>query len=423
MKKILFQTLGCKLNFAESSAIGRELTGSGYTVCNDGEQPDIVVINTCSVTDTADKKGRQLIHKTTKLYPLAFVIVTGCFAQLKGQEISAIPGVDLVLGANEKVNIKTYIDAIEQKNSPRVCVTPTKEISNFRPECSADDRTRHFLKIQDGCNYYCTYCTIPFARGRSRNASIAETIDVARQAIDAGAKEIVLTGVNIGDFGRSTGDKFIDLIRALDNIDAEVRYRISSCEPDLLTDEIIDHVAHSPHFAPHFHIPLQAGSDTVLRLMHRRYDTALFRDKILKIKAVMPDAFIGIDIMTGMRGETRELFDKGTAFISSLPLSRLHVFTYSERANTKALDITPIVPMHERRMRTNELIRISEQKLADFYRSQEGRTARVLWEESKDGTTMSGFTENYVKLSREYDPGRVNKFETVEIEFPKESSE
>jgi len=416
-KKILFQTLGCKLNFAESSAIGHDLLALGYSLCSNGESPDIVIINTCTVTDTADKKGRQLIHRMVRENPNAFIIVTGCYAQLKSSEISTFPGVDLVLGANEKVNITDYIEAINQKNNQRVFVSRPAEIRNFRPECSADDRTRHFLKVQDGCDYFCTYCTIPFARGRSRNASVADTIKVAEQAIAEGAREIVLTGVNTGDFGRSTGESFIDLIKALDNINAAVRYRISSIEPNLLTDEIIDLVAHSTHFAPHFHIPLQSGSDHILELMHRRYTTEFFASKINRIKELMPDAFIGVDVMTGTRGETQELFNEGLHFIESMPFSQIHVFTYSERANTKALDIRPIIPMHERRLRTTQLQQVSDRKLHDFYESQRGKIATVLWEASSDNQTMHGFTENYVRLSRPYNPEMVNVFETVKIDF------
>lgn len=416
-KKILFQTLGCKLNFAESSAIGRDLLNLGYTACSNGESPDIVIINTCTVTDTADKKGRQLIHRMMRENPNAYIIVTGCYAQLKSAEISTFPGVDLVLGANEKVNITDYIEAINKKNEQKVFVSRPAEIRNFRPECSADDRTRHFLKVQDGCDYFCTYCTIPFARGRSRNASIADTIKVAEQAISEGAHEIVLTGVNTGDFGRSTGESFLDLVKALDTIDAPVRYRISSIEPNLLTDEIINLVACSAHFAPHFHIPLQSGSDYVLELMHRRYNTEFFASKIHKIKELMPDAFIGVDVMTGTRGETQELFDEGLRFIESMPFSQIHVFTYSERANTKALDIRPIIPMHERRLRTTQLQKVSDRKLHEFYESQRGKIATALWEASADGKTMHGFTENYVRLSRPYDPEMVNVFEKVKIGF------
>lgn len=415
-KKILFQTLGCKLNFAESSAIGKELTKNGFQVCNKNERPDVVIINTCSVTDTADKKGRQLIHRMVRFYPHAFIIVTGCYAQLKSDEIASFEGVDMVLGTNEKVNIEKFITDIEKKNSAEVHVDKFGQIRNFKPECSADDRTRHFLKVQDGCDYFCTYCTIPFARGRSRNAPISETIKVAEQAIKEGAKEIVLTGVNTGDFGRSTGENFYELIKALDNIEADVRYRISSIEPNLLTDKIVETVALSKHFAPHFHIPLQSGSDEVLRLMKRRYTTEVFAEKIHRVKEMMPNAFIGVDIMTGCRGESEELFIQGMNFIESLPVSQLHVFTYSERANTKALEIRPIIPMHERRVRTNILQEVSDRKLKKFYESQQGLPGRVLWEESKDKKNMAGFTENYVRQIRKYDETKINQFEQITIE-------
>ena len=382
-KKIAFQTLGCKLNFAETSALGRQLKEIGFEKCKANEEADVVIINTCSVTDTADKKGRQMIHRMVKKHPNAYVVVTGCYAQLKPEEIANIEGVDLVLGANEKVILTEFLDSIEKKQHGEYHVVRTAQIRNFRPECSADDRTRHFLKVQDGCDYYCTYCTIPFARGRSRNASIAETVEVAQKAIADGAKEIVLTGVNTGDFGRSTNETFFELIQALDNLDGDVRYRISSIEPNLLTDEIIDFVASSHHFAPHFHIPLQSGSDELLKLMHRKYDTALFAYKINKIKQVMPNAFIGVDVMVGVRGETLELFDECKSFIESLPISQLHVFTYSERAGTKALNITPIVPINERRRRNEILQRVSDAKLKAFYDSQIGKEAIVLWEDSK----------------------------------------
>ncbi len=414
-KKIAFQTLGCKLNFAETSALGRQLREIGFVPCKTNEEADVVIINTCSVTDTADKKGRQMIHRMIKKHPHAYVVVTGCYAQLKPEEIANIEGVDLVLGANEKVILTDFLDNIEKKQQAEYHVVRTAQIHNFRPECSADDRTRHFLKVQDGCDYYCTYCTIPFARGRSRNASIAETIEVAQKAIADGAKEIVLTGVNTGDFGRSTNETFFDLIKALDAIDADVRYRISSIEPNLLTDEIIDFVATSRHFAPHFHIPLQSGSDELLKLMHRKYDTALFAYKINKIKQVMPNAFIGVDVMVGVRGETPELFEKCKSFIESLDISQLHVFTYSERAGTKALNITPIVPMNERRRRNEILQQVSDAKLTAFYNSQQGKEAIVLWEDSKKGDCMHGFTENYVKVECKYDKTKVNTFEKITI--------
>lgn len=430
-KKVAFLTLGCKLNFAETSAIGRQLRQMGFEDCGDGEQADVVVINTCSVTDTADKKGRQMIHRMTARHPGAFVIVTGCYAQLKPDEVAAIKGVDLVLGANEKVHFEDFmqlyskhIDAgstrdtmvdTESVSCGECHRVPTREITNFRPECSADDRTRHFLKVQDGCDYYCTYCTIPFARGRSRSASVEETMLVARQAIAGGAREIVLTGVNTGDFGHGTSESFIDLLRALDAVDADVRYRISSIEPNLLTDEIISFVAASQHFAPHFHIPLQSGADEVLRLMRRRYDIQLFASKIERIKAVMPHAFIGVDVMTGTRGETQRLFDESLRFVESLPVSQLHVFTYSERAGTKALDIRPIVPMGERRRRTNILQEVSDRKLQDFYHLHIGNTDRVLWEEASEGGVMHGFTANYIRLSAPADPTKFDTFEEVTI--------
>lgn len=414
-KKIAFQTLGCKLNFAETSALGRQLKEIGFEKCKANEEADVVIINTCSVTDTADKKGRQMIHRMVKKYPNAYIVVTGCYAQLKPEEIADIEGVDLVLGANEKVVLTDFLNNIEKKQHGEYHVVRTAQIRNFRPECSADDRTRHFLKVQDGCDYYCTYCTIPFARGRSRNASIAETIKIAKKAIADGAKEIVLTGVNTGDFGRSTGETFFELIQALDNLNGDIRYRISSIEPNLLTDEIIDFVASSRHFAPHFHIPLQSGSDEILKLMHRKYDTALFAYKINKIKQAMPNAFIGVDVMVGVRGETFELFEECKTFIESLPISQLHVFTYSERAGTKALNIEPIVPMNERRRRNEILQQVSDAKLKAFYDSQIGKEAIVLWEDSKKGDCMHGFTENYVKVETKYDKNKVNTFEKITI--------
>ena len=416
-KKIAFQTLGCKLNFAETSALGRQLSEIGFVKAKTNEEADVVIINTCSVTDTADKKGRQMIHRMIKKHPNAYIVVTGCYAQLKPEEIANIEGVDLVLGANEKVILPQFLENLDKKQQGEYHVVRTAQIRNFRPECSADDRTRHFLKVQDGCDYYCTYCTIPFARGRSRNASIDETIAVAQQAIADGAKEIVLTGVNTGDFGRSTGETFFDLIKALDAIDADVRYRISSIEPNLLTDEIIDFVANSHHFAPHFHIPLQSGSDELLKLMHRRYDTALFAYKINRIKQVMPNAFIGVDVMVGVRGETLELFNECKQFIESLEISQLHVFTYSERAGTKALSIEPIVPINERRRRNEILQQVSDSKLSTFYQSQQGKDAIVLWEDSKKGDMMHGFTENYVKVECKYDKTKVNTFEKLKIEI------
>ncbi len=415
-KKVAFYTLGCKLNFAETSAIGKDLLNDGYEKCKAGEEADIVIINTCSVTDTADKKGRQAINKMIKTHPNAYVVVTGCYAQLKPEEISNIEGVDLVLGANEKVKLLTFLNDIDtQHEQTNIHVVPTKDIDTFYPIISADDRTRHFIKVQDGCNYYCTYCTIPFARGNSRNASIETTIQVAKEAIDNGAKEIVITGVNTGDFGRTTGETFLDLVKALDAIDPDVRYRISSIEPNLLSDEIIDFVAQSKCFTPHFHIPLQSGSDEILKLMKRRYDTTLFAEKIARIKSVMPNAFIGVDVMVGVRGETLELFEEGKRFIESLPISQLHVFTYSERKGTKALGIKPIVNMHERRERNAILHQVSENKHLTFRQSQRGKKAIVLWEESKNNKTMHGFTENYIKVEMPYIADKINNFQEIII--------
>lgn len=412
-KKIVFQTLGCKLNFAESSSLGKKLLSEGFVRCKKGEQADVVIINTCSVTDTADKKGRQLIHRMIKKYPNAFIVVTGCFAQLKPKDIAEIEGVDMVLGANEKIVLEEFISSVEKKNRAVCHVVKTSEIRNFTPECSADDRTRHFLKVQDGCNYYCTYCTIPFARGRSRSASVAETVAVAEEAIANGAKEIVLTGVNTGDFGFGTQESFFDLIKALDNIDAQVRYRISSIEPNLLTDDIIRFVSKSDKFAHHFHIPLQSGSDELLKLMRRKYDTSLFRYKIELIKSLMPHAFIGVDVMVGVRGETPELFNESKNFISSLDVSQLHVFTYSERAGTKALEIPYIVPIVERKRRNAILQKISDEKLEKFYNENKGRKEYVLWEDSKNKKIMSGFSGNYIKVEAPYNADMINTFTEV----------
>lgn len=414
-KKIVFQTLGCKLNFAESSSLGKKLLSEGFVRCKNGEQADVVVINTCSVTDTADKKGRQLIHRMVKKYPGAFIVVTGCFAQLKPGDIADIEGVDMVLGANEKVVLEDFISNVEKKKHAVCHVVKTAEIRNFIPECSADDRTRHFLKVQDGCNYYCTYCTIPFARGRSRSASVADTVAVAKSAIAQGAKEIVLTGVNTGDFGAGTNESFFDLIKALDGIDANVRYRISSVEPNLLTDDIIRFVASSSKFAHHFHIPLQSGSDELLKLMRRKYDTSLFKYKIDFIKSLMPDAFIGVDVMVGVRGETPELFHESADFIRSLDISQLHVFTYSERAGTKALEIPYVVPMAERKRRNAVLQQISDDKLTGFYESNKGKVGVVLWEDSKNKKTMSGFTSNYIKVEAPYDARLINEFTEITL--------
>lgn len=420
---IRFTTLGCKLNFAESSAIGKALLERGHTRAKSDEQADICIINTCSVTDVADHKGRQAIHRIRRQNPQATLIVTGCYAQLKPQEISQIPGVDYVLGQDAKFHIPELIAQIEQRTSSaevadiRTC--DIRSVEDFHAAYSRDDRTRCFLKVQDGCNYFCTYCTIPLARGKSRNPSIAEVVGEAQRAVDEGAKEIVLTGVNIGDFGRSTGECFLDLLRALDNLRAlesgiGYRIRISSCEPNLLSDAIIDFVAQSQHFAPHFHIPLQSGSNEVLQIMHRRYTRELFEERVSHIRQVMPQAFIGVDCMVGVRGEKAEYFDDYVAFITRLPVSQLHVFTYSERAHTRMLDMDlEVIPSEERHRRSQVLHAISEQKLRDFYAAHKGERATVLWESKREGDRMAGFTENYIKVTTPYDKQKVNTFEEI----------
>lgn len=448
--KIRFVTLGCKLNFAESSAIGKALLQRGHTRAKQGEEADICVINTCSVTDNADHKDRQTIHRIHRQNPNAIIIVTGCYAQLQPEQIAQIEGVDYVLGQNEKYEITQLVDKIERLRdsledaslqdaasgysleAQKIRVANIREVEEFHGAYSKDDRTRCFLKVQDGCNYFCTYCTIPYARGKSRNPAISDIIKDAQEAISQGAKEIILTGVNIGDFGRSTGESFIDLLKALDSLEDGVppterptgysleardyRIRISSCEPNLLTDEIIDFVAQSKHFAPHFHIPLQSGSNEVLSIMKRRYTRELFEERVQHIKQVMPHAFIGVDCMVGVRGETEECFNDYVEFIKRLDVSQLHVFTYSERANTRMLELDVcIVPKAERQRRSKILHEISEEKTRTFYANQTGREAIVLWESKKEGDQMAGFTENYVKVYRPYDKAKVNTFEVIRL--------
>ena len=368
-KKAAYYTLGCKLNFAETSTIGKILSGQGIRKVRPGEKADICVINTCSVTELADKKCRQAIRRIGKQHPGAFIVVTGCYAQLKPEEVAHIEGVNLVLGAEQKLDILRYLEQWGQREgvNGQFFTTPFKDIRKFMPSCSADDRTRHFLKVQDGCDYFCSYCTIPFARGRSRNGSIASLVKQAEEVARQGGKEIVLTGVNIGDFGKTTGETFIDLIRALDEVEGIDRYRISSIEPDLITDEAIAFVAGSKRFVPHFHIPLQSGCDEVLKLMRRRYDTALFRHKVEQIKAMMPDAFIGVDVIVGTRGETDAYFETAHRFIESLDITQLHVFSYSERPGTQALRIDYVVDPKVKHARSQALLDLSERKLRAFY--------------------------------------------------------
>lgn len=394
----VFHTLGCKLNFAETSTVARMFADKGIRRAQTGEVPDVVVVNTCSVTELADKKCRQAIRSFVKKYPQATVIVTGCYAQLKSDEVAAIPGVKIVAGSDQKLLLTQFLEEFVTTHEPRTVVTPLKEMRHFFPSCSRGDRTRYFLKVQDGCDYYCSYCTIPMARGRSRSGTIDELVAQARQVAQEGGKEIVITGVNIGDFGKGREDTFFDLIKALDEVDGIERYRISSIEPNLLTDEIIEWVAQSKRFMPHFHVPLQSGSDEVLKLMRRHYDTALFRAKIEKIRATIPDAFIGVDLIVGARGETPELFEQSRSFIESLDISRLHVFTYSERPGTRALNIDYVVDPREKHRRTRIMLALSEQKLMQFSERFVGTIRPVLLEHSKPGKPMSGFTDNYLKV-------------------------
>lgn len=397
--KAEFHTLGCKLNFAETSTIARIFAERGIRRAQPGEVPDICVVNTCSVTELADKKCRQTIRRLANRYPDAVIVVTGCYAQLKKDEVAAIDGVDIVLGSEQKMEISAYLDRWLATRKPQVEVTPAKDIRAFSPSCSRGDRTRYFLKVQDGCDYFCSYCTIPFARGRSRSGSIESLVVQAREVAAEGGKEIVITGVNIGDFGKNTGESFIDLVRALDAVEGIERYRISSIEPDLLTDEIIDFCARSRAFMPHFHIPLQCGSDTVLRLMRRHYDSALFAHKVEMIKRLIPDAFIGVDLMVGTRGETEELFEESRRFVDGLDITRLHVFPYSERPGTLALrTIDHVVDQHTKSVRAGKMIALSDRKLRAFMQQYAGTVRPVLFEQPQPGMPMHGFTDNYIRV-------------------------
>lgn len=415
-KKAVYYTLGCKLNFAETSTVAQELKRYGVEKAAEGEVADLCVVNTCSVTEMADHKCRQAIHKLVKNHPGSFVVVTGCYAQLKPMEIASTEGVDLVVGAENKGSIIEHIMEGMSNRTTGVLHTPLGKIRSFAPSCSRGDRTRYFLKVQDGCNYYCTYCTIPIARGRSRNGSIASLVEQAREVAAEGGKEIVITGVNIGDFGHSTGETFLDLIRELDKVEGIERYRISSIEPNLLTDEIIDFCAQSRAFMPHFHIPLQSGNDDVLKLMHRHYDTGLFARKVAKIREVMPDAFIGVDVIVGTRGETEEFFADSYRFIEGLDISQLHVFSYSERPGTKALEIPHVVSPSEKHERSQRLIALSNKKLTEFYDRYVGTSRPVLFEHAgKRKAIMTGFTDNYIKVSIGNDDSLDNKLVTTLI--------
>lgn len=414
-KTVAFATLGCKLNFSETSTIARSFEEKGFRRVNSKEKADVYVINTCSVTDTADKKSKTVIRQVARLNPAAFIVVTGCYAQLKPDEAANIEGVDLVIGANDKFNITKYLEKLEKHQEGEVHTCAFGEISEFQHAWSFGDRTRSFLKVQDGCNYFCTYCTIPMARGKSRNPSIKSLVNEARNVAEQGIREVILTGVNIGDFGQSTGETFLELIKALDEIETLGRIRIGSVEPNLLTDEIITYMAESKRIAPHFHIPLQAGTDEVLQLMKRRYTTSLFAHRISKIRELLPDAFIGVDLIAGMNGETAELFEKAFQFINSLDISELHVFPYSERKNTRALKIAGIVPVEERRHRAQLLIKLSEHKLKAFYERNIGKSETVLFENEKSKGFMQGWTANYIKVETPYDPEMINEFRKLKL--------
>lgn len=398
-KKAKYATLGCKLNFSETSTFGKMLGEMGVVAAEEGEKADICLINTCSVTEVADHKCRQVIHRLVRENPSAFVVVTGCYAQLKTESVAKIDGVDLVLGTDEKSNLIQFLsDAWSGKCNEKAFSKKTKDITSFAPSCSRGNRTRYFLKVQDGCDYFCTYCTIPYARGFSRNASIASLVEQARQAAAEGGKEIVLTGVNIGDFGKTTGEDFLSLVKALDEVEGISRYRISSLEPDLISQELIDYCAQSRAFMPHFHIPLQSGSDEVLKLMHRHYDSKLFADKILAIKEAMPDVFFGVDVMVGCRGETPERFEETYNLLQSLPVTQLHVFPYSERPGTSALKIDYVVTEQDKKLRSKRLLELSEQKTHDFYAEHIGKSVEVLFEKANRGKAMHGFTRNYLRV-------------------------
>ena len=415
-KKAKYYTLGCKLNFSETATIERQLQDAGIRTAKAGEIADICIINSCAVTQEAEKKCRQAIHKLVRQNPGAFVVVTGCYAQLSAERLSKEEGVDVVLGIDKKGDVLEYLGRLEKHpECGEWYAQPTKDVRNFVHSCSRGDRTRYFLKVQDGCDYFCTYCTIPFARGRSRNPHIDELVEKARMAAAEGGREIVITGVNIGDFGKSTGESFASLVKELDGVEGILRYRISSIEPNLLTDEIIEYVSGSRSFMPHFHIPLQAGSDEVLKLMHRRYDTALFAAKIAKVREVMPDAFIGVDVIVGTRGESEELFEQAYEFIKGLDVSQLHVFSYSERPGTRALKIDGAVPPAEKHRRSKLLISLSEEKRIAFYRRFIGKEVIVLFEKPRPGMPIGGFTDNYIRVEMPHDKCYVNRLVKVRL--------
>ncbi|MFN5417209.1 MAG: tRNA (N(6)-L-threonylcarbamoyladenosine(37)-C(2))-methylthiotransferase MtaB [Flavobacteriia bacterium] len=415
-KKVAFYTLGCKLNFSETSTISRLFEDAGFAKVDFEETPDVYVINTCSVTENADKKCKQLVKKALKINPNAFVTIVGCFAQLKPTEIAEIPGVDLVLGANEKFDILSYLDKTDKLDETQVSFQNIKETKEFVPSFSYGDRTRSFLKVQDGCDYFCTFCTIPLARGKSRNASVAETILEAKKIAETEIKEVVLTGVNIGDFGQGESENFFDLVKELDKVEGIDRFRISSIEPNLLSNEIIDFcLSDSKRFVPHFHIPLQVGNDRILKAMRRKYERSLYAERVNQIKSLRKDCCIGVDVIVGFPGETDEEFMDSYNFIKDLDISYLHVFTYSERANTGAPKLGEKVPMEKRRERSKMLHILSDKKKRAFYEENLGSTRVALFEAEEDNGMMYGFTENYVKVKVPYNPELVNSFQTVKL--------
>lgn len=414
--KASYHTLGCKLNFSETSTIASLLEQKGIAKAEKNEVPDLCVVNTCSVTGNADKKGRQLIRSLHTKFPQAAIVVTGCYAQLKPQEVAQLPGVSLVLGSNEKLRISQFMDAWLESNGKNVAVTPSLSISEFLPSCERGDRTRYFLKVQDGCDYFCTYCTIPFARGRSRSGSIQSMVELAEQVAIKGGKEIVITGVNIGCFGKDHGEDFFSLIKALDKVEGIHRYRISSIEPNLLTDEMLEWIAYeSRAFMPHFHIPLQSGSDKVLKLMNRRYDTSLFASRIDKIRNLIPHAFIGVDIIAGARGENELEWEKSFEFAKSLPVEKFHAFPYSEREGTKALALGESVPANKRYERVALLNGLSEQKTLSFIQRNLGSKRKVLWERTAASGLIHGLTDNYIRVEAPLDIKLINNVSEVKL--------
>ncbi|MEO9873085.1 tRNA (N(6)-L-threonylcarbamoyladenosine(37)-C(2))-methylthiotransferase MtaB [Ekhidna sp.] len=415
MKKVAFYTLGCKLNYSETSSISRMFEDKGYSKVDFTNEPDIFIINTCSVTENADKKCKKIVKEAKKISPESFVTIIGCYAQLKPKEISEIPGVDAVLGAAEKFRLFDYLDDFTKGG---VFASEIKEAKSYNASYSIADRTRTFLKVQDGCNYGCSFCTIPLARGKSRSDTISNIISQAKEIAQTGVKEVVLTGVNIGDFGIQEGrrkEKFIDLVKALDEVEGIDRFRISSIEPNLLSNEVIEFVAQSKRFVPHFHIPLQSGSDTILKRMNRRYLSDLYRSRVETIKSLMPDCCIGVDVITGFPGETEEEFLTTYNFLNELDISYLHVFTYSERPNTKAIDMENVVDQSERNRRSKMLRGLSEKKRRYFYEQHLDKTYQVLFEEEVTDGIMNGFTDNYIRVAAKYDPILVNELKTVTL--------